>query len=156
MVNTASLLLFAFLGGLFALSLALELVAFRDAPDSQYQVVLADGYVWLRTLRGAGAFPSPAGSPHWSADAGLHCPAGNAYSFYPTYYLIPGAQYETRFVSIPLWLPMAITAVPAAFGARRMRRKWRVKRGRCWRCGYDLRATPDRCPECGATPWGSA
>jgi hypothetical protein len=35
---------------------------------------------------------------------------------------------------------------------RRRRVAQRVERGLCTRCGYNLRATPERCPECGMVP----
>lgn len=62
---------------------------------------------------------------------------------------LSGLRSQTGYAwtVIPLWMiavPLAV--LPAVWVAVRMRSK---PAGRCRNCGYDLRATPDRCPECG-------
>jgi hypothetical protein len=51
---------------------------------------------------------------------------------------------------IPHWFLLALFApLPAIRFYHRLRRGHIVLPGHCNKCGYDLRATPDRCPECG-------
>lgn len=81
------------------------------------------------------------------------------------YYLAGPDSWPFAWVArgVPMWFPVALAGVLPGLAAglwwrhhRRGRR--RAARGLCGRCGYDLRATPDkgggllcRCPECGAT-----
>jgi hypothetical protein len=57
-------------------------------------------------------------------------------------------------VYVPFWmLLIALAALPLArCGLWAWRRSSRPAEGRCLCCNYDLRATPDRCPECGTIP----
>jgi hypothetical protein len=67
-----------------------------------------------------------------------------------------------RVATVPYGFPAAVSgAAPAlwlAAYARRRKRRLRAARRLCPNCGYDLRASTGRCPECGnaPTPFGEA
>jgi hypothetical protein len=73
-------------------------------------------------------------------------------------------SYERRYawidfslIRISCWLVAALS-VPLPLARIQVRRRLRERErcGLCRACGYDLRATPDRCPECGAVPLTNA
>lgn len=62
---------------------------------------------------------------------------------------------RVRGFSVPAWLPvLALAVLPALWVRKVMVPARRIARGRCPSCGYDLRATPERCPECGSSQVG--
>ena len=87
---------------------------------------------WFRTIR-----LNPGGVTVQDATGGVAWQVRNFYSA----------------VEIPWWsLLLLFALLPAARWLVHLRRRSIARRGACPHCGYDLRATPDRCPECGAAP----
>ncbi len=74
-----------------------------------------------------------------------------------SYFSFVDGQSVDRRVEVPEWFVDGVLALPlVAYGAWLVREqvygRRGGRRGSCHACGYDLRATPDRCPECGTVP----
>lgn len=61
-----------------------------------------------------------------------------------------GSPFRSWVVGMPFWALAGIAAiVPVHWLATVIHRTRRRRMGLCLQCGYDLRASRDRCPECG-------
>jgi hypothetical protein len=61
-------------------------------------------------------------------------------------------EYSARrwVLGVPHWFVLSLLLLaPAAWIDRFRKRRRAARLGLCRSCGYDLRASPDRCPECG-------
>jgi hypothetical protein len=113
----------------------------RDLPGRRYEAY------WLRQPRGGSSL---------SLD-GVAIPlVGNVlqprvWTFEPR--RGPFYTVSSTTVRVPYWIIVLVTLASAGWSLRLSRRRLRAARqrlGQCVACGYDLRATPGRCPECGA------
>ena len=65
-----------------------------------------------------------------------------------------GKHFQTAWrIGVPHWFLIPVLSLFPLIRFSKHARNWRrIKRGRCVACGYDLRATPGICPECGNRP----
>jgi hypothetical protein len=138
---------------------------------SSCSVIVIHG--WLQVGRFASVYPHD-GPVSWQKNGYVHEPIEGAVDFRPPRWGGPGGVYvdtagfiassfagsvgaqlcRVWTVRIPLWFVALICCVVPAIWEWHYRvglsRLFRVRRGLCAVCGYDLRASSGRCPECGA------
>jgi hypothetical protein len=105
--------------------------------------------------RSLGQFGLPPDLPRRYCDV-LSYPRESSYAQLPPSFSVAGFEIidvhppktTLRQVFIPYWMISVSSALlPLGFAVKRFRR--RIPAGYCQKCGYDLRASTDRCPECG-------
>jgi hypothetical protein len=169
-VAAASLMLSVAGALLWVRSYRAGMIAFWSGPRTETQLAASRGEFWVyRATEPPTASISPHLGFHVERYAAANAPrewgygrreipsfvdfAGFAYGS-GSYLPVPGRT--VHLLIVPCWAPTLITFAPAALWlrarVRARRRRARRALGLCPTCGYDLRATSARCPECGTAP----
>ena len=100
--------------------------------------------IWRQINGGHGDVPSALGWDYYNQAIGSNNVFFGEIQSFQVLALNYNAMLAWLAILPGLWVILAVR--------RRNLRKRRAKEGRCPDCGYDLRETPEQCPECGARP----
>ena len=121
--------------GVGVMSIRGRLICWQATALPPGGVSVAAGMRWSNSVKPSAGLPQPGGSLFW-----------------PREEIGFGVLRDPRFVARELYLPQGMLALALAIlpicWARLRRRTW-APEGFCAACGYDLRASTGRCPECG-------
>jgi hypothetical protein len=147
MALAAALCLIAFLGTGVLWGMSYRFPPNRAGGDVQ-NISTTDPRWWVISNRGRITLCRQDGR-----DWGSEFPGFDAGGF--RYGGLRGPNGSLYNAAVPHWFVAGVLVpVPLAWVISARRRRRRDRAGLCLSCGYDLRATPGQCPECGrcATP----
>jgi hypothetical protein len=137
--------------------------AFQPPPNAGSSFGYAPPEAWQKWMYWPGqdendpasfAYLPSCGSDHWWQRLGfdgydqLHKPIPNSVALED--WLQPRWTGRIRSLTLPYWaIFLVLLSLPTMRALLLLKRHRRQTAGLCIVCGYDLRATPLRCPECG-------
>ena len=130
----------------------------QSPPAKKYRYVFTmsnDGrfiidVIWVDYADDVFIAPSAYRPLKWEAKPSVRIPAEDWLSRDWHLRLPIGKENQEITIGMPYWAAVLLAGlVPAMVVYRQMSRRGAVAAGHCARCGYDLRETPERCPECG-------